>query len=132
MRRLVEFVCAHLRFVLVGVAFVIKAKTRVCWVVTEVEVEMAQDQKGEEEKKISTCWSRSNELWVMSPTRFLCAKVLSQNHATRCANTNPTQKSTPTTRTTFVLPLSGEHTLPALNWALALCRRNAHARFSPD
>ena len=24
----------------------------------------------------STCWSRSNDLWVMSPTRFLCAKVL--------------------------------------------------------
>ena len=26
----------------------------------------------------STCWSRSNDLWVMSPTRFLCAKVLAQ------------------------------------------------------
>jgi hypothetical protein len=26
--------------------------------------------------KLSTCWSRSNDLWVMSPTRFLCAKVL--------------------------------------------------------
>ena len=28
--------------------------------------------------KHSTCWSRSNDLWVMSPTRFLCAKVLEQ------------------------------------------------------
>ncbi|KAF4034924.1 hypothetical protein GN244_ATG13036 [Phytophthora infestans] len=26
----------------------------------------------------STCWSRSNDFWVMSPTRFLCAKVLAQ------------------------------------------------------
>ena len=26
--------------------------------------------------KGSTCWSRSNDLWVMSPTRFLCAQVL--------------------------------------------------------
>ena len=34
-------------------------------------------------QKISTCWSRSNDLWVMSPTRFLCAKVLRQNDASR-------------------------------------------------
>ena len=34
-------------------------------------------------QKISTCWSRSNDLWVMSPTRFLCAKVLRQNAASR-------------------------------------------------
>ena len=27
----------------------------------------------------STCWSRSNDLWVMSPTRFLCAKVLARH-----------------------------------------------------
>lgn len=34
-------------------------------------------------QKISTCWSRSNDLWVMSPTRFLCAKVLRQKRASR-------------------------------------------------
>ena len=28
--------------------------------------------------KDSTCWSRSNDVWVMSPTRFLCAKVLAR------------------------------------------------------
>ena len=34
----------------------------------------------------STCWSRSNDLWVMSPTRFLCAKVL--NCTARFAQTH--------------------------------------------
>uniref|UniRef100_A0AAV1V0F2 Uncharacterized protein n=1 Tax=Peronospora matthiolae TaxID=2874970 RepID=A0AAV1V0F2_9STRA len=32
--------------------------------------------------KDSTCWSRSNDLWVMSPTRFLCAKVLARASVT--------------------------------------------------
>jgi hypothetical protein len=36
--------------------------------------------------KISTCWSRSNDLWVMSPTRFLCAKVLAPTHTTHTQN----------------------------------------------
>ena len=36
----------------------------------------------------STCWSRSNDLWVMSPTRFLCAKVLAQPHHTTHINTH--------------------------------------------
>ena len=29
----------------------------------------------------STCWSRSNDLWVMSPTRFLCYKYYNEPSA---------------------------------------------------
>ena len=42
----------------------------------------------------STCWSRSNEFWVMSTTRFLCAKVLA-----RLNNSHPHTKHSPSTLT---------------------------------
>ena len=38
--------------------------------------------------KLSTCWSRSNDLWVMSPTRFLCAKVLGRRAQAGRSNTH--------------------------------------------
>ena len=34
------------------------------------------EKKWEKKEKDSTSWFRSKDLWVMSPTRFLCAKVL--------------------------------------------------------
>lgn len=44
---------------------------------------------------VSTCWSRSNDLWVMSPTRFLCAKVLRHLPSPLPHNNKTTQANTP-------------------------------------
>ena len=80
-------------------------------------------------QKISTCWSRSNDLWVMSPTRFLCAKVLRQNDASRRhTQMRMTTQHTPPNDSNNEHP----HTTPALTKRTADLQYYYHTRIRPS